>query len=211
MIKKRKTTKINLRKPPKVQNEARSAIGERNRITLAYMELARDKTFQRLSEEQKLHTVREVLSIGDEVAGWVLAEYDTNDPRKIASKLGVRVFGEDRGKKKGAEYRKGKNEIVVYRDFHEKLVREIKSAELSDHILKFMVAHELFHYLEISRVGQIYKRFKFNGWRLGPYKKDRYIKGLSDVAAQAFTLSLLGLEISPQVFDYLTYILYTNL
>ena len=198
MIKKRKTTKINLRKPPNVRNEARSAIGERNRITLAYMELARDKTFQRLSEEQKLHTVREVLSIGDEVAGWVLAEYDTNDPRKIASKLGVRVFGEDRGKKKGAEYRKGKNEIVVYRDFHEKLVREIKSAELSDHILKFMVAHELFHYLEISRVGQIYKRFKFNGWRLGPYKKDRYIKGLSDVAAQAFTLSLLGWRFLPR-------------
>jgi len=31
---------------------------------------------------------------------------------------------------------------------------------------------------------------------------------LSDVAARAFTQSLLGLEISPQVFDYLTYIVY---
>jgi hypothetical protein len=38
---------------------------------------------------------------------------------------------------------------------------------------------------------------------LGPFTIERTIKGLSDVAAQAFTQTLLGLEVSPQVFDYL--------
>ena len=187
---------------------ARQVIGERNRIALAYMELARDKAFQRLSEEQKMGLVREVLAIGDEVADWVKAEYGTNDPRKIASRLGVKVFGADRGKAGGSEYRKEKKEIVIYRDFHEKLLREVKSTELSEHLLKFVVAHELFHHLEMNRIGEVYRRYKFETWRIGPMVGKGYIKGLSNVAARAFTQSLLGLEISPQIFDYLTYIIY---
>ncbi|MBU0672309.1 MAG: hypothetical protein KJ732_04685 [Candidatus Margulisbacteria bacterium] len=185
------------------------AIGERNRIALAYMELAGDKIFQKLAEENKLNLIKEVLLIGDELAGEIIAEHNTNDPRKIASKLGVKIFGEDRGQARGSEYRKERKEIVIYRDFHEKLLREVKSPELSDHLLKFVVAHELFHHLEMNRLGEIYKRYKFQTWRLGPYVREGCIKALSDVAAQAFTQSLLGLEISPQVFDYLTYVLYT--
>lgn len=192
------------------QKNKGKAIVERNRIALAYMELARDRTFEKLSEEQKLKLVKEVISIGDEVASWVVAEYNSKDPRKIAAELGVKVFGEDRGKAKGSEYRKEQQEIVIYRDFHEKLLREIKSSELSGHLLKFMVAHELFHHLEMDRIGEIYKRYKFEAWRFGPYVKEVYIKGLSEVAARAFTHSLLDLEISPQVFDYLAYILYTH-
>lgn len=189
---------------------ARGAISERNRITLAYMELAGDKIFQKLPEEQKLELVHEVLSIGNEVASWVVAENGTNDPRKIASQLGVKIFGVDRGKAKGAEYRKENKEIVVYRDFHEKLLREVKSSQLSEHLLKFVVAHELFRHLELNRIGEVYKRYKFETFRIGPIAAKKYIKGLSNVAARAFTQTLLGLEISPQVFDYLTYILYTN-
>ena len=185
-------------------------IGERNRLILAYMELVKDKIFQRLDEGRKMSLVEEVLAVGDDIANWVVAEHQTNDPRKIAAKLGVRVFGEDRGKKSGAEYRDAKKEIVIYREFHEKLLREVRSKELSEHLLKFIVAHELFSYLELNRVGEIYKRYKFEAWKIGPYRHQKFIKGLSKVAAQAFTQSLLGLEVSPQVFDYLTYILFTN-
>lgn len=187
---------------------ARKVIGERNRIALGYMELARDQTFQRLNQEQKLKLVKEVLAIGDEVASWIKAEHGINDPRKIAAKLGVKIFGADRGQEKGSEYRKEKQEIVVYRDFHEKLMREVKSTELSEHLLKFVVAHALFHHLEMNRVGEVYKRYSFETWRMGPFVIKKSIKGLSDVAARAFTQSLLGLEISPQIFDYLTYIVY---
>lgn len=188
----------------------RRAIGERNRIALAYMELAKDKTFNNLSEERKLKLIKEVIAIGDEVASWVVAEYGSKDPRKIATKLGVRIFGEDRGEARGSEYRKDNKEIIIYRDFHEKLLREVKSPELAEHLLKFMVAHELFHHLEVNRIGEVHKKYKFESWRMGPYVKEVQIKGLSDVAARAFTHSLLELEISPQVFDYLTYVLYTR-
>jgi hypothetical protein len=186
------------------------AIVERNRLALASMELAKDKVFQKLPEDQKQKLIKEVLAIGDEVASWIVAEYGTKDPRKIASKLGVKVFGADRGRTKRSEYHNERKEIVVYRDFHEKLLREVKSTELSENLLKFVVAHELFHHLEMDRIGEVYKRYKFEAWRLGPYVRESYIAGLSNVAAQAFTHSLLGIEISPQIFDYLAYMLYTN-
>jgi len=180
-----------------------AAITERNRITLAYLELAGDKSFQKLSETEKVKLIKEVQAIGDEAAGWAAKEYGTDDPRKIAVKMGLRVFGEDKQGGGASEYRREKKEIVVSRRFHEKLLREVQSKELSEHLLKLVVAQQLFHHLEAERIGEVYKRFKFKAWQLGPYVMEKTIKGLSDVAAQAFTQTLLGLEVSPQVFDYL--------
>jgi len=200
-------------KKPKTVSSKSGAIDERNRLALAFLELNKDKLFKKLPEEEKLRLTKEVLSIGDEIAKWIVTEYGTNDPRKIAVNMGVKVFGEDFRKKKkdkGTIYRKEKREIVVYRDYHEQLLREIKSPELSENLLKFLVAHQLFHHLEHDRIGYVYKRFKFPAFKLGPFKSEKHIEGLSKVAAQAFTLTLLDLKISPQVFDYLTYILYTS-
>ncbi|MDD5568731.1 MAG: hypothetical protein PHY88_05955 [Candidatus Omnitrophica bacterium] len=190
---------MNKSKPKKTAN----AIAERNRTTLAYLELARDRVFQQLSEDEKIKLIKEVQAIGDEAASWVASEYGTDDPRKIAVKMGLRVFGEDKNTKDSSEYRREKKEIVISRQFHEKLLREVQSAELSERLLKLIVAQQLFHHLEAERIGEIYKRFKFKAWRLGPYVREKMIKGLSNVAAQAFTQSLLGLDVSPQVFDYL--------
>jgi hypothetical protein len=194
----------------KGQKDSTAALTERNRIALAYLELVKDAIFHKLPEEEKLKLIREVLAIGDETAAWIVAEYDTRDPRKIALRMGVRIFGEEKNSLRRSEYRRGTKEIVVSRKFHQRLIKEVESSELSEHLLKFMIAHELFHHLEAERIGEIYKRYKFKVWQFGPYRKDKFIKGLSDVAAQAFTQSLLGLEISPPVFDYLTYVLYTH-
>jgi len=192
------------------QKKSASAIMERNRMALAYLELAKDKVFQKLPEEEKQKLIKEVLSIGDEAASWIVAEYGASDPRKIAAKMGVKVFGEEKPSLSRSEYRRESKEIVVSRKFHEKLLREVRSAELSERLLKLVVAHELFHHLEAERIGEVYKRYRFEAWKIGPFKIEKTIKGLSDVAAQAFTQTLLGLEISPNVFDYLTYTLYTQ-
>jgi hypothetical protein len=179
------------------------AISERNRVALAYLELASDKVFQKLSEEDKVRIIKEAQAIGVEAAGWVRTEYSTDDPRKIAVKMGLRVFGEDKQSGGTSEYRRETKEIVISRKFHEKLLREVQSAELSERLLKLVVAQQLFHHIEAERIGEVYKRFKFPVWRLGSYVREKTISGLSDVAAQAFTQTLLGLDISPQVFDYL--------
>ncbi|OGB89393.1 hypothetical protein A2625_07880 [candidate division WOR-1 bacterium RIFCSPHIGHO2_01_FULL_53_15] len=191
-----------IKSKPKVKKST-VAISERNRVALAYLELARDKVFQKLSEEDKVKIIKEAQAIGVEAAGWVATEYGMDDPRKIAVKMGLRVFGEDKQSGGTSEYRREKKEIVISRKFHEKLLREVQSAELSERLLKLVVAQQLFHHLEAERIGEVYKRFKFPVWRIGSFVREKTIRGLSDVAAQAFTQTLLGLEISPQVFDYL--------
>jgi len=184
------------------------AIKERNRLTLAALELTRDKNYHRLPQSEQVHLIKEVLNIGEEVAKWVSAEYGTSDPRALAEKLGVKVFGAEGGQIRGSEYRPGTpGEIVISRKLLDRLHKEVTLPDLSDRILRFVIAHELFHHLEKTRIGLVYKRFAFPG----PFWTKWYIKGLSEVAAQSFTQALLGIEISPQVFDYLTYILFTCL
>jgi len=187
-----------------------TAISERNRVTLAYLELARDKVFSKLPEDEKIRLIKEVQAIGDEAAGWVAQEYASGDPRKIAVKMGLRVFGEDRDAGGTSEYRREKKEIVISRKFHEKLLHEVQSVELSERLLKLVVAQQLFHHLEAERIGEVYKRFKFKSFQLGPFIREKEIRGLSNVAAQAFTQTLLNLDVTPQVFDYLVMTSYSG-
>ncbi|HVN66731.1 MAG TPA: hypothetical protein VMT55_00035, partial [Candidatus Sulfotelmatobacter sp.] len=161
-------------------------------------------------EEEKTGLLKEVIAIGDETARWAKTEYGTDDPRKIAVKMGLKVFGEQKSSLKRSEYRREKKEIAISRRFHEKLLEQVESRELSDRLLKLVVAHELFHHLEAERVGEVYKRYSFKRWQIGPIKLEKQIKGLSEVAAQAFTQALLGLEVTAEVFDCLVSCLYSD-
>ena len=182
------------------------AIKERNKISLAALELAHDNNFHKIPAEDRIKLITEVLSIGEEIADWATAEYNTSDPRKLAEYLGVKIIGEDFGQMRKTEYRKKQKEIIIFHDTLKRLTSEITVPDLSERILRFLIAHELFHHLEETKIGYVYKRFKFRGKLWTHY----YIKGLSEVAAQAFTQKLLALEFSPHVFDYLTYILFTS-
>ncbi|MBU0687186.1 MAG: metallopeptidase family protein [Candidatus Margulisbacteria bacterium] len=197
------------------QKRHKGPISQRNRIAFAFMELARDKTFQKVSSEKKLELIQNALDVGDQVAVWIHSEHNTRDPRKIAERLGLKVFGEDKGmvagKVKRSEYRHESREIVIFRDTLERLMSEVDSKELSERLLRLLVAHELFHHLERTQVGEVSKKFMITAWKFGPFERKREIKKLSDVSAHAFTQSLLELDFSPLVFDYLTYTLYTDL
>ncbi|MBI5700948.1 hypothetical protein HZC34_03750 [Candidatus Saganbacteria bacterium] len=182
------------------------AIKERNRITLAAIELARDKNFHNIPHNERMHLISEVLALGENIANGISKEFGTSDPRKIADLMGVKISGDEAGNLKKSEYRKKEKQIVIFHDTLRRITSEITVPELSDRILRCLIAHELFHHIEEVKVGSIYKRFKFKGKLWFNY----YIKGLSDVAAQAFTQKLLGLEFSPLVFDYLTYIMFTS-
>ena len=180
-----------------------NAIVQRNRLALAYLELADDEVFARLPEKEKLAAIREVLKSGDEIAKKVIDEYRSNDPRKIAALLGIRIFGEEKKGLVRSEYRRATKEIVISRRFHDKLRHQVHVPELSERLLKIVVAHELFHYFELERFGEVYKKYRFKAWEVGPFATYKMVKGLSDVAAQAFTQTLLEIELTPEVFDYM--------
>jgi hypothetical protein len=197
------------------QEKHKGLIAHRNQLAFAFLELAGDRTFQKLPDEKKLAFIQGALEIGEGAAVWVMAECGQDDPRRIAEHFGLKIFGEDKGigsqKMKRSEYRPDKSTIVIFRDTLERLMGKVASKDLSDRLLRFLVAHELFHHLEKIKIGCVAERFQVTTWRFWRWEKKRSIPKLSDVAAQSFTQSLLSLDFSPLVFDYLTYILYADL
>ncbi|MFA4858271.1 MAG: hypothetical protein WC901_07825 [Candidatus Margulisiibacteriota bacterium] len=197
------------------QEKHKGLIGQRNRLVFAFLELSGDRIFQRLPEEKKMALVQAALEIGEGAAAWVRAECGQDDPRRIAEHFGLKIFGEDKGVgaqgMKRSEYRPEKSTIVIFRDTLERLMGKVAAKDLSDCLLRFLVAHELFHHLEKIKIGPVAEKFKIVTWRFLRWERQRTIPKLSDVAAQAFTQSLLSLDFSPLVFDYLTYILYADL
>lgn len=181
------------------------AIKDRNRLALAALELARDKNFSRLKDEEKLNLAQEAIKIGEEAAEWTISEYGSRDPRAIAEKLGIKVYGAERGEARCTEYKKEEKEIVIFRDALDHMSKQVTLPDIQERILRIFIAHELFHHLEEHKFGLIYKRFEFKG----PFFTRWYIKGVSEIAAQSFVQKLLEIEIMPQVFDYLIYILFT--
>ncbi|OGC14935.1 hypothetical protein A3J90_08275 [candidate division WOR-1 bacterium RIFOXYC2_FULL_37_10] len=179
---------------------------ERNLTSLAMLMLEKDKKFTRLMPEERVESVFSAISLGEEIADWVIAEFKENDPRKIAERLDAKIIGIDTGGSKRSEYRPKQKEIIIYRDALDRFTSEIIIPELSSKILGFLVAWELFCHLEHIKTDFVYKKFKFKK----RFHRGFYLKELSRVAALAFTIKLLGLEITPCIFDYMVYMIFTS-
>ena len=182
------------------------AIKDRNRLALAALELAKDKNYLKLSEAERARLIKNSLEVGEEVAVWVRGEYGTSDPRELAEKVGLKILGAQRGGARYTEYRKNEKEIVIFREAFDHLTKQVTLPDLSERIMRILIAHELFHHLEETKIGPVYKRFEYKG----PWWSKWYVKSASEVAAQSFVQTILGIEISPQVFDYLIYMLFTS-
>ncbi|MBU0574014.1 MAG: hypothetical protein ABIJ26_03310 [Candidatus Margulisiibacteriota bacterium] len=185
------------------------SVESRNEMVLACLHLSTDPVFLRLDQGERMRLISEAGEQGRQIADWIVAEYNSTDPRKIAEQMGVKVHGEEGGGKKKSEYRKKSGEIIVFRDALGRLSNEITVPHLAERLLRFLVANELFHHIEEIKVGRIFKKFPIPV-KMGPLTVKKYIPALSDVAAQSFTRSLLKLEFSPRVFAYITYMLFTS-
>ena len=197
-----------------MMEEKVQSLDNRNRIVMSYLCLARDRRFFRIPEEGRIKLIQSVLEFGDELAEKIRTEFGTSDPRRIVEAMGLKVVGADKGKRgtllRRSEYRPGTKEIIIYRDALNELMREVSAVDLSDRLLKMLIAHELFHHLEHSRLGSVPKRFRVALWKLGPLTRYLKMRRVSEVAAHAFAETLLDIKQSPMVFDCLTYLFYSG-
>jgi len=196
------------------EQRAAGLIDDRNKVLLAYLTLSRDKKFFKISEQDRLKLINAVQDFGSGLARDIKKEFGATDPRRIVEMMGLKVIGEDRGIRgtllTRSEYRPRAKQIVIYRDSLNQLMKEVASEDLSDKLMKLLIAHELFHHLEITRKLNIPRLFRIKRWSLGPITIFVKIRAVSEVAAHAFAEELLDLKQSPMVFDYLTYIFYSG-
>ncbi|MCX5751675.1 MAG: hypothetical protein NT099_08460 [Candidatus Saganbacteria bacterium] len=187
------------------------SLQERNKITLAYIELGNDPVFKKLPVARQQELILAAIKIGKETAHWLQDLYQESDPRKIAQAMKIRVRGDEvKGKKVKSFYDPQKEEIVIYRNVVDGLLRTVDLPGFSENILKIFVALELFKYLEKNKIGVVYKKFELPGFKLGPFESKKNMPGLSLVASYAFIWTLLKLPMTAANFDYLVYVLFTK-
>ncbi len=191
-----------------------NTIEKRNRFTFAYLELMRDPIFLKLPFNERSRLIKETLSSAREMALWAEAEFKADDPRVLATLLGIKVYGREKGwqagKPKKSEYLSDKNEIIIYRDVLERLLPQIDEKSLSECLLRFLVAHQLYFHLEKTRFGELPKKFRIPWIKVGNFVVYRDVKRLSHLAAYAFACHLLKVNFSPKVFNFLVDIFYLN-
>ena len=147
---------------------------------------------------------------GREWAERTAEEFGERHPRKLAEKMGMRIFTPKTpvggGNVLFAQYVRP-DEITVFTDCIDRAsrLREESGCGLlqKDRLMEVLLAHELFHAVEEQNQERIYTRTeKVELWRK-PFSNRSTIVCLSEIAAMAFAKELLGLEYSPYVLDVL--------
>ena len=87
----------------------------------------------------------------------------------------------------------------------ELLIRESGGREvLGDvDICEMLMAHELFHAMQMQHPDLYVNRKHIRLWKIGPFIRYSALLSLEEVAAMAFAETLLGLDYTPYVYDVL--------
>ena len=96
-----------------------------------------------------------------------------------------------------AEYDAGSRLITVYRFGIKAVARLLECADAERIALDLLIAHELFHHLEATRIGPVPDRLPpiFVPMFWGLFRARRRVRSTSEIAAQAFAQALIGLTL----------------
>jgi hypothetical protein len=186
--------------------------------TLAREELARDRLFDRLTPEERAFYLRASLAIGSRTA----ARYAGREISALAVELGARIreadtSGTDMPDDKNfipdapeaecmapyAEYDAETHYITVHSSGIERLAHRVRCSgpALSEAAAlwiarNLLIAHELFHHLEATRLGPIHRALPTVAVPLagGLWKVHRHVLRTREIAAHSFAATLLGMS-----------------
>lgn len=180
--------------------------------TLALTKLQDDPHAWRLDNATQLAAVRDALSDGGASAKALRARFTSLGPQQIAHELGVPIEMSDDDPIVGslwrfAEYRQRPARILLFSRGLAPLDR-ILAGTLAERMLgraspqDVLVSHELFHHAEAIRAETpIARRYRPTLFRIGPWHWCTGIAALTEIAAGAFSQTLLDLPCHPRVLD----------
>ena len=168
--------------------------------TIARQELQRDRLFPLLTPEQCYFYIRAALEIGRNEA----APYAGQDMFGLASKLGASLEEVDSGNLVAgcilyAEYDAGLRRIRLYRAGIARLAlrcgQTVPEADAWQFARDLLIAHELFHHLEATRLGPVHRRLPPIAVPTlgGRWRVQRRVLRTREIAAHSFAHTLLGL------------------
>lgn len=163
----------------------------------------------RVKDDKRDELIKGSIECGRLVAADLLRKYGKLSSGEYAKLFGINVRMED-ARDDGSYIMFAKfnqpGKITVYKgavDMAEELVR---NEQLFDLIQKVkiedvLIAHEMYHYLEIMHPETYTHSEKILLWSLGSIKYKSGLVALGEIGAMSFTKELLSLNYSPYVFD----------
>lgn len=169
----------------------------------------------KLTDGERDECIRASMEEGLKFAAGLKENYPGLKPAEIAEKLGVSVsrpqVPSGGGHVRFAEFEQP-DKIRIFLDAFDKTEDMIKEYEMEDFFRDIsledvLIAHELFHLIEMKNEDTIYtqtKRIKL--WKLGPIEYSSKLVSLPEIAAMSFAKELAELPFSAYFFDvFLTY------
>lgn len=171
----------------------------------------RDPLVGRISPAQQEEFSRNAMECGLRLAQDLFSEYGDLSPEALARQLGLNL-----------SFRSGENSAgtTLFATFEEpdSITINAGNAEATDQLIleeglepvtgaiktaQLLIAHELYHYLELSRPNIYTAQKLITLWKIGPLVNLSRIPCLEEIGAMAFARELVGLKCSAYLFDVL--------
>jgi len=179
----------------------------------AHLMLREDPLFGRLAQGSDEEAIGVALNAGQQAADRIIAQHGRS-PDRIVSALHVNVTWSDAFLQTGkavlfSEYGDRPPSITLYRrSIHEAndLIREHGLSDLlgmSD-IAPMHLTHEVYHHLEMKKLTEGTRGYRIETLGLGPIRLRTGLPSLSEIAANRFAMTVLGIHVPVKAIEFIT-------
>lgn len=169
--------------------------------------LRRDPLYPRMRTEERAEAIAYAQNAGVKAAERLSSEGSCAAPESLLEDCGVQIVGAARNDGCGlyflAQFQEP-DRIVLYEEnigavsVYEKLLPAEKPI-----VRRLVLAHELYHVLELKRPELTAAELRVPVFKFGSYIRRKTLRAVSEIAAMSFAKELTGTQIHPQLLDIL--------
>lgn len=175
---------------------------------------SRDILKNKVTDKDKEVMIEKAIRCGEETATWAIEKFGTSDPWEMAEKLKLKVEFTDRGQIADRvlfALFTPPDRVEIMTEPIERLNSSSGLSELftKEEIIKLILGHEIFHYLEDEIKGIYTRNEKVILWKFLGYENKSTLRALSEIGGMYFSRKLNQISYSPFALDILLYYNYS--
>lgn len=175
---------------------------------------SRDILKNKVADKDKEAMIEQAIRCGEETAVWAIKEFGTSDPWEMAKKLKLKVEFTDRGQIADRvlfALFTPPDRVEIMTEPIEHLGGEsgLDGLITKEEIIRLILGHEIFHYLEDEIEGIYTRNEKIILWNFLGYKNKSTLRALSEIGGMYFSRKINEISYSPFALDILLYYNYS--
>ncbi|HOE70556.1 MAG TPA: hypothetical protein PLE10_06805 [Brevefilum sp.] len=163
----------------------------------------------RIPPEKRKEYARKAAESASSLAEQLKTDFGDVSPRKLVKKLNLNLVEKTSQSSPGYSMFASFEEpdtINVFTDLAhaaDQLINEKGLREFTGEVntTDLLIAHELYHYFELTQPDLFSVAERIKVWQIGPFKNVSRITCLGEIGAMAFTRELVQLQCSPFIFN----------